>query len=201
MPIREAFLVDRFLFRARAISGFPTSINLLKPRIGDWAECLPSPRLNLRKWDIEFEGLAVELDECLHFNRYRLVTLESTVYGHLESFPLVQYQSFCRDYEAECLSAGSWGKRWSNRSCDEQFGPSGPLKQLTGPGSSRWKQRAFYDFVKDLSPLIIGQRVVRLAVWDVLEDERGRRTLESALLAPTLSTDQKIMDLLWKRAA
>jgi len=44
--------------------------------------------LRLGHWDAEYEGIAVELDEELHFNRYRLITLESPVYIELPSFPL-----------------------------------------------------------------------------------------------------------------
>ena len=43
---------------------------------------------NLRKsWDIEFEGVGMELDEQLHFNRYRLKTLASPLYRELSGFP------------------------------------------------------------------------------------------------------------------
>ena len=35
--------------------------------------------LNLRKWDMEVDGIAVELDEYLHFNRYRALTLKSNI--------------------------------------------------------------------------------------------------------------------------
>src|SRR6516162_3562463 len=49
---------------------------------------LPCPQLNLRAWDIEFDGRAVELDEYLHFNRYRALTLEAPIYAKLTKFPL-----------------------------------------------------------------------------------------------------------------
>jgi hypothetical protein len=40
---------------------------------------LPSIPLNLRPWHLEFDGIAIKLDECLHFNRYRSMTLASTL--------------------------------------------------------------------------------------------------------------------------
>ena len=48
---------------------------------------LPTFPVGFRGWDIEFEGMAVELDEELHFNRYRALTLGSELYDELPSFP------------------------------------------------------------------------------------------------------------------
>jgi hypothetical protein len=131
---------------------------------------LPSIPLNLRHWDVEFDGIAVELDEYLHFNRYRGTTLKSASYANLPRFPLDAYQRFCSEHEDTCLKNGSYGGKWSNKSCEEQFGKTSQPRDLSGNGSPRWKQRAFYDFVKDLSPLLTGVKVVRIAVWDVLPD-------------------------------
>src|SRR6516225_11016131 len=44
--------------------------------------------INLRSWDIKWNGMAIELDEYLHFNRYRSLTLMSGSYGLLRGFPL-----------------------------------------------------------------------------------------------------------------
>lgn len=116
-------------------------------------------------WDLEFNGVAVELDEYLHFNRYRAMTLESQVYGELPAFPLAIYRGHCADHEDRCLRAGSYKGKWSNPSSESQFGPKSEPGDLSGGGAPRWKQRAFYDFVKDLSPLLVHVRLVRLSVW------------------------------------
>ncbi len=67
----------------------------------------------------------------------------------------------------------------------EWFGPASPLKDLTGDGAPRWKQRAFYDFVKDLSILLIGVKVVRVAVWDRLS-VGGTATTVKEILASSI---------------
>lgn len=135
--------------------------------------------LNLRAWDIEFEGIAVELDEQLHFNRYRLATLDSPAYAHLPGFPLAAYQEHCEKHESECLSAGGFGGKWTSRSTVRQFGKGASPRDLSGQGSPRWRQRAFYDFVKDLSPRLIGVQVVRVSIWDTVpEDGQVRRVLD-----------------------
>jgi hypothetical protein len=55
-------------------------------------------------------------------------------------------------------------------------------RELSGNGSPRWKQRAFYDFVTDRSPLPIGVTVVRVAVWDTLVDAGRSKRVEETLL-------------------
>jgi len=144
---------------------------------------LPAIHLNLRHWDIEFDKIAVELDECLHFNCYRTITLNSKSYKRLPGFPLKDYQRYCSERAEECRRAGSWGKRWSTKGSKAQFGKAS--KDLSGNGSPRWKQRAFDDFVKDLSPLLIDVTVVRVAVWDTVVDGDRSRTVEEVLAAPS----------------
>ncbi len=143
---------------------------------------LPSSPLNLRHWDMEFEQIAVELDEELHFNRYRGITLKSEIYTRLPKFPLDSYRHFCSDREDSCLRR-SYGKYWTNPSCEGQFGPASSLKNLYGNGAPRWKQRAFYDFVKDLSPLLINVKVARVAVLDTVLVAESTKTVREILAA------------------
>ncbi|MBI4322365.1 MAG: hypothetical protein HY675_28060 [Chloroflexi bacterium] len=79
-----------------------------------------------------------------------------------------EYLSFCRSFEGECLSKASNRGYWANPSTIAQFGPAGALRDLNPPGSPRWKQRAFYDFLKDLAPVLMGTSVARIAIWDMV---------------------------------
>lgn len=137
--------------------------------------------LGYGKWDMEFEGLIVELDEQRHFNRYRLITLESPIYSHLPKFPINQYKQYCIDYEPQCLRAGGFGGNWTNPSCERQFGKASEKKDLNGNGPSRWKQRAFYDYLKDLSVLILKIPIVRLSIWDEILIEGKTSLLKDVL--------------------
>lgn len=137
--------------------------------------------VNLRKWDIEVDGAAIELDEFLHFNRYRKITLESSVYKKLPKFPITQYMDYCKFYEADCISAGSYGGKWSNDSCEKQFGKASPLKVFTGVGAPRWKQRAFYDFIKDLTSLLFDFPLVRLSIYDKIFVNGSQKQLKEVL--------------------
>ena len=125
--------------------------------------------LQTGQWDMEIGDVAVELDEEQHFNRYRLITLESTLYSAQSSFPLGDYQSHCKLYERECLSKAANRGYWSSDSTIKQFGPASPLGDLRPPGAPRWKQRAFYDFLKDLAPEITGTSVARISIWETVE--------------------------------
>jgi hypothetical protein len=167
-------------------------------------------RLNLRHWDMEFDGIAVELDEYLHFNRYRKITLESASYERLPRFPLKDYQCYCSKREERCLKAGGYRGKWSNKASEAQFGKASQPKDLSGKGSPRWKQRAFYDFIKDLSPLLIHVPVVRVAVWDTVKVAELPKTVEEILTAlirksaPTAAREASsaaLADLVKERAA
>jgi hypothetical protein len=126
----------------------------------------PTPRVRPGQWDVTTEEGAWELDEEQHFNRYRLVTLRSAVYRRVAGFDHATYRVYCRANEDFCLrKAGSRGY-WSSSSSVAEFGPAGEPGVLAGVGSPRWKQRAFYDFIKDLSPFVLDFPVTRLSIWD-----------------------------------
>lgn len=127
-----------------------------------------SPRLRPGRWDFALEGFVLELDEDLHFNRYRAATLDAPLYEALPAFPLAKYRAFSREREVECLSAGSYGGKWTNPSCERHFGAPGPLGDLEGAGAPRWRQRAVYDLMKDLAPLDSDVRMARISIWDVV---------------------------------
>jgi hypothetical protein len=134
------------------------------------------PALRPGAWDLALaSGAVVELDEELHFNRYRGLTLERAWSAQLPWRD--DYLAMCRGHEQECLRAGSWGKRWTNPSCEALFGPPGPVGDL-GAGAPRWKQRALYDAIKDAQATAgAGPPLVRLAVHDPV----GGTTLGAAL--------------------
>lgn len=119
-------------------------------------------------WDLAFgDGLLVELDEELHFNRYRALTLQ-TSWSH--GLPWTQaYQAHCAQREEECLHAGRWGRRWSSPSAARMFN-GGPPGDLDGAGAARWKQRALYDAVKDtIVADDSGLVLARVSIWDPLD--------------------------------
>jgi len=118
------------------------------------------------KHDIICSNFSIELDEERHFNWYRLITLKSSIYQYTTYFDLESYKRFCNKYENNCLSAASWGKNWKTDSTERKFGESDPVGCLREKGSSRWKQRAFYDYLKDVASLITKRPLIRFSIWE-----------------------------------
>jgi hypothetical protein len=162
--------------------------------------CLTEFPLRIGSWDLQIGDVAIELDEECHFNRYRFITLESSVYQTLPSFPITLYKSFSSEHEADCRSAASRGKFWSTPSASVQFGPSSCPGDLSAPGSSRWKQRAFYDFLKDLCSLASGFRLARLSIWDAVVVGNKQLFINDVLLRPSPRATSAIVKLIETRA-
>jgi len=117
-------------------------------------------------WDLFFDDdLIVELDEELHFNRYRATTLGASWEAGLPwNGP---YKAHCANHEHECVQAGCWGKRWTNPSTARMFS-GGTVGDLDSAGAPRWKQRALYDAIKDLLPIVNGGHLARVATHDIV---------------------------------
>lgn len=125
---------------------------------------LDIPPVNIGKYDIILNDFIIELDEENHFNRYRLITLESQFYDQYKNFNIEEYRLLCKRHENNCCTHTGY---WSNPSTEKQFGKSETRGTLANNGSSRWKQRAFYDFIKDISSVIIGIPIIRISIYEI----------------------------------
>lgn len=105
------------------------------------------PALAPRGWDLQADDVLIEFDEALHFNRYRDLTLATPWSPGL---PWAEpYRQLSVSMEGMCLRDGGYGGKWANASSDRMFGGSDRPGVLGALGSSRWKQRAVYDALKD----------------------------------------------------
>lgn len=135
-----------------------------------------------RNFDIIYDGVYIELDEEQHFNRYRELTLHSEVYNNSKIMNIEKYKTFCKTYELICIKKKSSVGFWSKESSDHQFGISSKERDFSGNGSSRWKQRAFYDFLKDAYSISEELPLIRISVWDVVEIDNEVFTINNILL-------------------
>jgi hypothetical protein len=133
------------------------------------------------KWDIQKNGFVIELDEQRHFNRYRLITLKSSFYNLTDNIWHKKYLDYCKDYEDKCIKAASYGGNWTNSSCEKMFGPSSDYGELNDKGPARWKQRAFYDYLKDINAHINNFKILRFSIWDEFTFENNSYTLRKVL--------------------
>lgn len=134
------------------------------------------------RWDVVCRsGLIFEFDEDLHFNEYRAATLQPVWTGALPwKSAYVEFSDRHRDM---CLKAGGYGGKWANPSTDSMFGGSDGVRNFNGLGSSRWKQRALYDSVKDAYALHTpGASLVRISIHDVVDGAGVNATLNSGRL-------------------
>lgn len=122
--------------------------------------------LRFGNWDIILKDFIIELDEEQHFNRYRAMTLDSFIYHVAKGTDCIDYKNYCKVHESECLSKACWGKDWSTSSTEKQFGQSSTKGDFNKAGSSRWKQRAFYDYLKDVFAVTYAIKLVRISVYD-----------------------------------
>ncbi|OIH92844.1 hypothetical protein [Curtobacterium sp. MCBA15_001] len=139
---------------------------------------LEYPVLRPGSWDLAYAGVLVELDEDMHFNRYRAATLETPFASSLPW--ATDYREFAAMHERR---SGTGGRRWTNPSAERMFGPADPHWMFEGNGAPRWKQRALYDAMKDaaasagivrLSRISVHDRIDRVLVEDHL---RGRASI------------------------
>lgn len=141
---------------------------------------LDAPAWRPGGWDLIFLGpRVIELDEQLHFNRYRALTLNA---GWAEDLPWTEtYRVHCEKHEARCLRDGRSQQRWTNASSARNF-TGGPPGDIDG-GAPRWKQRAFYDAVKDTAPAAgLEVAMARVSIYDTVEGELLDDVLESRVV-------------------
>lgn len=139
---------------------------------------------NFRGYDIMLRDFIVELDEQEHFNRYRLKTLESFIYNDFHNFDVNEYKIFCNEYEHKCRKYGGFFK---NDSTKLQFTNQCSYCNFEDLGASRWKQRAFYDFIKDIYSITAKIPIIRISIYeryngdtinDLINKEGKKRLLE-----------------------
>ena len=157
--------------RIKVTEDYLNNINKIKIIYDELGGCSDKIPLRIGNFDIKIESNKyLELDEQLHFNRYRLITLNSDLYVNCHFFDKEFYKKLCKLHEIDCLKSGGYGGKWKNNSTEKLFKKSAPFKDLTGNGSSRWKQRAFYDFVKDVFALENKFILRRISIWETISN-------------------------------
>ena len=123
---------------------------------------LSMPPIRVGKYDIDTDNFIIELDEENHFNRYRLSTLNSPIYANNPNIDVAQYKKFCKNYEDRCRTDRKYAKSDSTEKQFEYCELDGNL----GDSRSRWKQRAFYDFIKDITSIVKNVPIIRISIYE-----------------------------------
>lgn len=139
---------------------------------------------------IDGEQFVVEYDERQHFTTFRASTLASRLYHRLRvGFDLSEYDSLCST--ARMTGASGFAH---NPSAHRDFACP------TIPGECRHRQRAFYDFLKDVLLGLGLDGVPRLIRISDLTDLMGGRPVGEMVEAGTSARAQAFTDLLRRRA-
>jgi hypothetical protein len=108
------------------------------------------------------------IDDALHFNRYRAISLRADFYELLDAFPLANWRRYCRSEESACLKNGRLRERWTNPQAEQHFGTPAEPGDFTESGSPAWRMRAFQDALIDAAHVAGIQHVLRVSVHDRL---------------------------------
>ena len=126
-----------------------------------------APRLAPGSWDVVYsDGLLIELDEDMHFNRYRGTTLDAPWAAELPW--TAPYRQYVLDGEQR---AGTGGKRWTNPSAERMFGQADLDGVIGVNGAPRWKQRAMYDAMKDAAAATGQVNLARVSIYDLVDGQ------------------------------
>ncbi|MBK6264486.1 hypothetical protein JKA74_05505 [Marivirga sp. S37H4] len=133
--------------------------------------------------------LIFEPDYC--FNRYRIITLRSSLYDKFHPLDIQKVRGFCRTKEKEALKSGLKTVVWDNPSGKIIFGPSEQPGDFGGSGSSGWKYIALCNFLMDLYCEENNLFLKRITPYDSLMKE---------VKIHQISTPLKLKDVLFKEA-
>jgi hypothetical protein len=141
-----------------------------------------APKLAPGSWDVVYsDGLLIELDEGMRFNRYRGTTLDAPWAITLPW--TAPYRQYVVDGEQR---AGTGGKRWTNPSAERMFGEADLDGVIGVHGAPRWKQRAMYDAIKDAAAAAGQVQLARVSIYDLVDGHLlnevlyGRVTVDAA---------------------
>lgn len=160
VSLQYSFNFDRTIFYD---SPYDKQILSVYRQLGGVLDIYP---IRFGDFDIITDEYFIELDEENHFNRYRAITLKSNFYSNNLNFSTQRYFEYCYNFENKCGKSGGF---WFSTNSEKQFGTSSEPGNLNGSGSSRWKQRAFYDFLRDVYSCLQPKPVYRFSVYDEIQ--------------------------------
>jgi len=153
------------------------------------------PLLEKLKFDFKVNRHVFLYDDEVHFNRYRLGTLKTSMY-EVFSFPWSEaYLRLCRTYEKECLKTGLQERVWNGPPiAGKLFGKSEAPGDLSANGSSGWKLNAYNDTQYDLVSRLHGYKLIRIPLYENLMIGGSLKKIDELLLHPKEENRQGILN-------
>jgi hypothetical protein len=152
-----------------------------------------------KTWYYTKPNTIIILDDYLHFNRYRSITLRSPLYDDIAVFPRENFRRYCRNYEKECIKSGLQKWIWSNRESDFYFGTSEEPGDFSNNGSGGWKLRSYQDFLEDAVANALNFKIVRFSVYDNFLADGKLVRLDSILDRATHPLQNQLLNYVVRR--
>lgn len=105
------------------------------------------------------------------FNRYRMITLRSSLYDQFQPLDIQKARNYCRTKEGEALKSGLNSEIWGLSGTETLFGASEPAGDFSGSGSSGWKFLALAQLIADCYFFENRMFIKRITPYDSLMSE------------------------------
>ncbi len=160
------------------------------------------PLLDNLRFDFKINRYVFIYDDAVHFNRYRLSTLKTSIYETF-TFPWADsYKRLCRNYERDCLKVGLQERIWQGPPIAGRiFGKSEAAGDLSGNGASGWKLNAYNDAQYDLVSRLHGYKLIRIPMYENLMIGGSLKKIDELLLNPSDTSGQAIVAWLNRKMA
>lgn len=143
------------------------------------------PVLEKLTFDFKINRLVFVYDDEVHFNRYRLLTLKTSLYETFSYEWADAYKRLCRTYEKDCLKVGMQERIWNGPPLAKKiFGRAAESGDLTGTGAIGWKLNAYNDAQYDLVSRLHGYKLIRIPQYENLMIGGSLKKLDDLLLKP-----------------
>lgn len=152
------------------------------------------------KFDFKINRFLFLYDDEVHFNRYRLTTLKTDIYGVFSFYWSEAYKRQCRTFEKECLKVGLQERIWNGPPIAAKvFGIGEEVGELTGNGSPGWKLNAYNDAQYDLLSRLHGYKLIRISVYENIMTGGSLKQIDGLLLNPKEDNQKAITNWLLRK--
>ncbi|AGA79526.1 DUF7255 family protein [Echinicola vietnamensis] len=156
--------------------------------------------LDRLRFDFRIDRMLFIYDDAVHFNRYRLATLKTSVYEVFTFSWLDSYKRLCRTFERECHKAGLHDRIWNGPPIASKcFGSSMEPGDLTGNGAAGWKLNAYNDAQYDLLTRLHGYKIIRIPMYENIMTGGSLKKIDQLLLNPKEENYNAILNWLQRK--
>jgi hypothetical protein len=143
------------------------------------------PVLEKMNFDLKINRFLFLYDHEIHFNKYRLKSLKSSLYDSFSFSWLESYKRLCRTFESECLKTAGNERMWYGPPLAKKvFGVGEEPGDLSGLGSPGWKLITYNDCQYDLITRLHGYKLIRISMYEHIMIGGSLKKIDDLLFSP-----------------